>query len=189
MGGSYNRRFHFCEVFMRIARVVLGFLLLSSLVSFSQSSPSSESASKVAEGFSIDNIDKTVDPCTDFYQYACGNWMKKTEIPADQTEWVSFTELYERNLLTERNILEKAAAGGANRSAVEQKIGDYYGACVDEKAADSKGIAPLKPELDKIAAAGDKQALMDALARVHLIGPNPLFNFYSASDLHNADMV
>jgi len=65
MGGSYNRRFHFCEVFMRIARVVLGFLLLSSLVSFSQSSPSSESASKVAEGFSIDNIDKTVDPCTD----------------------------------------------------------------------------------------------------------------------------
>ena len=175
---------------MRIARVLLGFLLLSSLLVFSQTSPSNpDSASKAAIGFSVDNIDKTVDPCTDFYRYACGNWMKKTEIPADQTEWVSFTELYERNLVTERNILEKAAAGGANRSAIEQKIGDYYGACIDEKAADSKGIAPLKPELDKIAAVPDKQGLIDALARVQLIGPNPLFNFYSASDLHNADMV
>src|SRR5437899_12868292 len=60
---------------------------------------------------------------------------------------------------------------------------------MDEKAADAKGLAPLKPVLDRIAAAPDKPALIDAIARVHLIGPNPLFNFYSSSDLHNADQV
>src|SRR5437588_2981455 len=140
-------------------------------------------------GFSVEAIDRTIDPCADFYQYACGNWLKKTEIPADQTEWISFTELYERNLVTLRGILEKAAAGGAARSAVDQKIGDYYGACMDEHAADAKGLDPLKPELDRVAAAKDKSALIDAIARVHLIGPNPLFNFYSSPDLHNADMV
>ena len=60
---------------------------------------------------------------------------------------------------------------------------------MDESTADIKGLAPLKPELDRVAAASDKAALMEALARVHLIGPNPLFNFYSSSDLHNADQV
>ena len=86
-------------------------------------------------------------------------------------------------------ILEMAAAGGAGRNAIDQKIGDLYGSCMDEKAADGKGIAPLKPELDRIAAVKDKGALIDEIAHIHLIGPNPLFNFYSASDLHNADQV
>jgi len=140
-------------------------------------------------GFSVEAIDRTIDPCADFYQYACGNWLKKTEIPADQTEWISFTELYERNLVTLRGILEKAAAGGAARSAIEQKIGDYYGACVDEKAADAKGLDPLKPELDRVAAATDKAALIDVIAHSHVIGANSLFGFYSSPDLHNADMV
>ncbi len=170
---------------MRQTVMVLALPLLFTMVSLGQASP----AGQPAVGFSIDNIDKTADPCVDFYQYACGNWLKKTEIPADQSEWISFTELYERNLITLRNILEKAAAGGPGRSAIEQKIGDYYGACVDEKAVDAKGLDPLKPELDRIAATKDKSALIDAIARVHLIGPNPLFNFYSSPDLHNADMV
>ena len=60
---------------------------------------------------------------------------------------------------------------------------------MDEKAVDAKGLEPLKPELDRIAAVKDKQSLIDAIARVHMIGPNPLFNFYSQPDLHNADMV
>ncbi len=142
-----------------------------------------------AAGFNIDNIDKSQDPCVDFYQYACGNWLKKAEIPADRSSWVSFEEVEERNLATLRNILEKAAAGGPGRSAIDQKIGDYYSACMDEKAVDAKGLDPLKPELDRVAAASDKSALIESVARVHLIGPNPLFRFYSSPDLHNADMV
>jgi len=142
-----------------------------------------------AAGFNIDNIDKSQDPCVDFYQYACGNWLKKADIPADRSSWVSFEEVEERNLATLRNILEKAAAGGPGRSAIDQKIGDYYSACMDEKAVDAKGLDPLKPELDRVAAASDKSALIESVARVHLIGPNPLFRFYSSPDLHNADMV
>src|SRR5260370_5732257 len=68
-------------------------------------------------------------------------------------------------------------------------MGDLDGSCMDEKAADVKGIAPLKPELDRIAAAKDKGALIEEIAHIHLIGPNPLFNFYSGADLHNSDQV
>ncbi len=170
---------------MRVLPFVSAFLLCMTLIGLAQTPTSS----KPAPGFSLDNIDKTIDPCVDFYQYACGNWLKKTEIPADQAQWVSFVELHERNLDVERDILEKAAAGGAKRSSVDQKIGDLYRSCMDEKAADEKGSAPLKPELERIAAAKDKAALIDEVAHIHLTGPNPLFNFYSSPDLHNADQV
>jgi len=168
---------------MRACRLIpVLFLFLPA--SFAQSAPASP-----ASGFSIDNIDKSADPCVDFYQYACGNWMKSSEIPADRPSWQSFSELDERNLGIERGILEKAASGGAGRNAIDQKIGDLYGSCMDEKAVNAKGIAPLKPELDRVAAVKDKSALIDEIAHVHVIGPSPLFNFYSQSDLHNADTV
>jgi endothelin-converting enzyme/putative endopeptidase len=160
------------------------FLFLASL-SLAQTSGNPQAA----RGFSIDNIDKSVDPCTDFYQFACGTWMKNTEIPPDQSNWVSFTQLDEDNEVILRKILEKAAAGGPERNAIDQKIGDFYGACMDEQAVNAKGLDPLKPELARITAAKDKAALIDVIARVHLIGPSPLFNFYSAPDLHNANMV
>ena len=176
---------------MRLTRLLLMCFLLSTTFSFAQPAPAAKpaQAAKAALGFSVDNIDKTMNPCVDFYQYACGNWLKNTEIPADQPEWVSFIELYERNLVTEREILEKASVNNPGRSAVEQKIGDYYSSCMDEKAVDAKGLDALKPELDSISAVKDKAGLIDAIAHVHLIGPNPLFRFYSSPDLHNADMV
>ena len=170
---------------MRAHLLLPAFLLLGSVVA----SPQSDSTAKSGPGFSIDNIDKTLDPCVDFYQYACGNWLKTAEIPAGQSSWVSFVELDERNLLTLRGILEKASINDQGRTAIEQKIGDFYGSCMDEKTVNAKGLDPLRPELDRIAAVSDKPALMDAIARVHLMGDYALFNFYSNSDFHNADAV
>jgi putative endopeptidase len=170
---------------MRMSRYLLPLIVLSTLGCLAQTSPST----KTTSGFSLDNIDKTIDPCVDFYQYACGNWIKNSQIPADQAQWGSFVELHERNLDILHGILEKAAAGGASRDGIDQRIGDFYGSCMDEKAADARGIAPVKPELDRIAAVKDKGALIDEIAHVHLTGPSPLFNFYSAPDLHNADQV
>lgn len=170
---------------MRHLWVVLALVLFFPVLSFSQSN----SAGTPGLGFSIDNIDKSIDPCVDFYQYACGNWIKNSEIPADRASWQSFSQLNENNLEIERKILEKAAAGGAARNPIDQKIGDLYGSCMDEKAVDAKGLSPLKPELERIAAVKDKAALMQEIAHIQLIGPNPLFNFYSNSDLHNADQV
>jgi len=170
---------------MRAIRVLPAFLLLVTAASVSQSA----SSAKPGAGFSLDNIDKSIDPCADFFQYACGNWIKNSEIPADRPSWQSFSELQESNLAIERGILEKAAAGGTARNAVDQKIGDLYGSCMDEKAVDAKGIAPIKPELERIAAVKDKGALIEEIGHLHLVGGTSLFSFYSSSDLHNADQV
>src|ERR1700731_2527604 len=166
------------ESCMRSVPLLSMLLILSGVAAFAQS----ESKSKPAPGFSIDTIDKTIAPCVDFYQYACGNCIKNSEIPPDRSQWLSFVELDERNLDVERGILEKAAAGNPGRNAIDQKIGDLYGSCMDEKTVDARGIAAVKPELDRVAAAIDKAALIDEIAHVHMVGPNPLFNFYSQSD-------
>ncbi|HEY5026991.1 MAG TPA: M13 family metallopeptidase [Candidatus Angelobacter sp.] len=142
-----------------------------------------------APKFDIANIDKTIDPCVDFYQYACGNWIKNNPIPADQPAWISFTEVYEHNLLVLRQILEKAARNDPGRNALTQKIGDFYASCMDEAAANKAGAAPLKPELDRIAAVKDKTQMMEVMSHEQMIGPNPLLGFGAGPDLHNADLT
>lgn len=160
--------------------LLLSCVPLLAMASFAQTPKASESI--------LDTIDKTQDPCADFYQYACGNWLKTTEIPNDQSRWGAFSELAERNRAILRGILEKASEDKPGRDAIDQKIGDFYGSCMDEPAADAKGASPVKPELEKIAAAKDKSTLLEVIAHDHLFGSNALFDFGSDADLHNADM-
>ncbi len=149
--------------------------------------PATPNASMVR--FDVKAIDKAADPCKDFYQYACGNWLKGNPIPADQARWGRFNELDERNKLALRAVLEEAAKPEAGRDRVTRQIGDYYAACMDEKAIDTRGLAPLMAEFDRIRQLSDKSQLAAEIAHLHRIGVATLFGFGSGQDFKDSTAV
>ncbi|MGA3135446.1 MAG: M13 family metallopeptidase [Terracidiphilus sp.] len=141
-------------------------------------------------------IDKTVDPCENFYRFSCNGWFNRNPLPADQTRYGRFNELFELNRLHLRQILEEAAAPAATRnlkenprSANEQKIGDEYASCMDTAAVDQLGLVPLQPELDRIAALRTAAELPALLAHLHAIGVNAFFGIGSNQDFADSNAV
>ncbi|MBC7928807.1 MAG: M13 family metallopeptidase [Bryobacteraceae bacterium] len=139
-------------------------------------------------GFSPAALDRSAAPCTNFYQFACGGWLKNNTIPPDQSSWGRFSELAERNRSILRDILETSSAK-QTRTPVEQKIGDYFQACMDEKGIEQRGIAPLQPMLDRIKALKDKNELTRELVALHRSGVGVLFGITSGQDFKNAEEV
>jgi putative endopeptidase len=135
-----------------------------------QSAPASPSTPKL-EHFDISQVDKTLDPCQDFYQYACSKWNGANPIPADQVAWGTGSGLQYWNENILRETLEKAAAQTGNRTDFEQKIGDYWAACMDESGIESAGTRDLKAELERIAQMTNKSQLADQVAHIHQAVP------------------
>ncbi len=170
---------------MRLAAIT--FLLLFCLASgCAQSADEKPAALPYHPSLDVSIMDKSIDPCSDFYTYSCGGWMKQNPIPADQASWGVFNKSFDENLAFLRTLLEEAAKGGVGQDASEKKIGDYYSACMDEAAVEKAGASPLKPGLDGIAKIKSQKDLADALAQFHAQGADMIFDFDSAQDAKDA---
>ncbi len=132
-----------------------------------------------------------VDPCVDFFRYSCGSWNKINPIPPDQARWSVYGKMAQENQQFLWGVLEQVAKATPSRTANEQKIGDFFGACMDEAAVERAGIAPLKVDLDAIAGMKTLKQLPTVLAGLHLRSArsNALFGFGSSQDFANSESM
>ena len=142
-------------------------------------------------GLDVNAMDRNADPCVDMYQYSCGGWLKANPIPADQSSWTTYSKLAQDNQRFLWGILDGLAKKTAGREPHQQKIGDFFQACMDESRAEKLGAAPLQPTLARIDAMKSKGELPALLARLHLdSGDSKLFfGFGSSQDLADSSQM
>ena len=195
---------------MSISRIILCLFLILPLVLLGQN-PAPPTAANAAvpadkakvpklDHFDPDLVDKTLNPCDDFYKYACNKWIAANPIPADQVYWSTggSLEMWNDNVL--RETLQAASKNDSTRSALQQKIGDYWAACMDESGIESAGMKPLQPELDRIAGLKSKKEITLEIAHLHHAFPGawegsdnqtnaPFFGFSGGQDYDDASKV
>jgi putative endopeptidase len=197
---------------MFISRVIVRFLFLTlPLAVFGQSANfnstpvapaggAEETKAPKLEHFDPNLVDPALNPCDDFYKYSCNKWITANPIPPDQVCWStgSGLELWNENVL--RETLEASSKNDPNRTAVQQKIGDYWAACMDESGIEAAGLKPLHPELDRIAALKSKKEITLEIAHLHHLfhgawlqddnqSNSPFFGFTGQQDYDDASKV
>ncbi len=198
---------------MHISRIIPIFLLLAlSLAAFGQTSSTNSTATAASESaeqgtttpklehFDANLVDKALNPCDDFYKYSCSKWIAANPIPADQVYWSTGSNLELWNEAVERETMEASSKDDPKRSAANQKIGDYWVACMDVNGIEAAGVRPLQAQLDHIAALKSKKDLALEIAYLHRSFPGaweqsdnqtnaPFFGFTGQQDYDNASKV
>ncbi len=136
-------------------------------------------------------LDRKVDPCQDFYQFACGGWLKNTKIPADKARWVrSFNVIHQRNEQFLKRLLESAAKDlKAPPKSVTATLGSFYRACMDEQSIDKAGLKPVRALLRRIARVRNTRSLIQAVAALHKHRIWALFSVLSEQDHKDATQI
>ncbi|MGC2764566.1 MAG: M13 family metallopeptidase [Candidatus Acidiferrum sp.] len=152
--------------------------------------PAKEAVLPYIPSLDLASMDKTADPCVNFYQYSCGGWRKNNPIPPDQTSWSVYGKLYQDNLAFLRGILEQASVNSDQRDLVTAEIGDFYAACMDEATANKQGMAPIQGDLDAITSLKSSKEIAPLVARLQqAYGRSVLFGAGSAQDPDNSEQV
>ena len=137
-------------------------------------------------GIDLAALDKSANPCDDFYKFACGGWMAAHPAPPDQPRYGRFEELQNRNNEILKDILENAAKPGGAGSPELQKVGDYYASCMGESTIETKGAAPLQNDLQRVDAVKTKTDIPGVVGHMHTVGMSGFFGFGAAPDFKDA---
>jgi putative endopeptidase len=174
---------------LRLFLAFFSLFALAALLLVAVHIPAKAAGDSSSWGFSLSNLDKSCKPCDNFYEFAMGGWMEANPIPAEYPSWGTFTQLRDNNLTAMRTILDAAAAALAPKGTNEQKIGDFYAACMDTAAIEAAGLKPIAGDLSAIDAIKDRESLDTEIARLQRQGANVVFRFYSGQDYKNSSNV
>jgi len=200
----FHPRVILCSLFLSLPLAMLGqsatFNSAANSAAGATAGAAADAKAPQLEHFDPKLVDPALNPCDDFYKYACNKWLTANPIPSDQVFWStgSGLELWNENLL--RETLEASSKDDPKRSAVHQKIGDYWAACMDEGGIEAAGLKPLKPELDRIAGLQSKKEITLEIAHLHHLFPGawegndnqtsaPFFGFAGGQDYDDASKV
>jgi len=169
---------------MRLAALIATFSLLAALDPAAQA-PGGERTPPL-RSFDVSLIDRSVDPCTNFYEFACGTWRKANPVPGDKARWGRFDQLREVNLWTLKDILDDASQPRDGRTAIQKQVGDFYASCLDRTAIEAAGLKPIAAQLSAIDAVTSKDDLLKVAGQLRHDGLSAFFTLGVGADLRNS---
>src|ERR1700757_3188539 len=174
----------------RVSGLFVLCLAIASVMAGQTKNAAQEPQLPYSPSLNLSSLDRTVEPCVDFYHFACGGWQKNNPIPPDQTSWSVYGKLYQDNLQFLKRILDQAAVDSGSRNQVTREIGDFYAACMDETAVEKHGMAPVRGYLDAIGNLKSTREIAPLVAQLQLVyGRSVLFRAESTQDPDNSEQV